>query len=134
MFHTCVILQAKKLRFRVSHVIACIRFTIWSHQSTPVNTTTNATMWCTHMSTIKRGSKVQYWQLIDIPRPISSYCFYKDICPSPNLYPDLLQLPILHLYEEGLAHTCPISILQKERLMFTVVALALYVSCSKPIP
>ena len=26
--------------------------------------------------------KVQYWQLIDIPRPISSYCFYKDICPS----------------------------------------------------
>ena len=24
-------------------------------------------------------SKVQYWQLIDIPRPISSYCFYKDI-------------------------------------------------------
>jgi len=31
-------------------------------------------------------SKVRYWQLIDIPRPISSYCFYKDICPSPNLY------------------------------------------------
>jgi len=44
------------------------------------------------------SSKVQYWQLIDIPRPISSYCFYKDICPSPNLYPNLLQLPILHLY------------------------------------
>ena len=43
-------------------------------------------------------SKVQYWQLIDIPRPISSYCFYKDICPSPKLYPNLLQLPILHLY------------------------------------
>ena len=43
-------------------------------------------------------SKVQYQQLIDIPRPISSYCFYKDICPSPNLYPNLLQLPILHLY------------------------------------
>ena len=42
--------------------------------------------------------KVQYWQLIDIPRPISSYCFNKDICPSPNLYPNLLQLPILHLY------------------------------------
>ena len=42
--------------------------------------------------------KVQYWQLIGIPRPISSYCFYKDICPSPNLYPNLLQLPILHLY------------------------------------
>jgi len=41
---------------------------------------------------------VQYWQLIGIPRPISSYCFYKDICPSPNLYPNLLQLPILHLY------------------------------------
>jgi len=48
----------------------------------------------------KYGSKVQYWQLIDIPRPISSYCFYKDICPSPNLYPSLLQLPILHLYGE----------------------------------
>ena len=43
-------------------------------------------------------SKVQYWQFIDIPRPISSYCFYKDICPSPNLYPNLLQLQILHLY------------------------------------
>ena len=41
---------------------------------------------------------MQCWQLIDIPRPISSYCFYKDICPSPNLYPNLLQLPILHLY------------------------------------
>ena len=40
--------------------------------------------------------KVQYWQLIGIPRPISSYCFYKDFCPSPNL----LQLPILHLYGE----------------------------------
>jgi len=38
-------------------------------------------------------------QLIGIPRPISSYCFYKDICPSPNLYPNLLQLPILHLYD-----------------------------------
>jgi len=25
--------------------------------------------------------KVQYWQLIGIPRPISSYCFYKDIFP-----------------------------------------------------
>jgi len=37
-------------------------------------------------------SKVQY------ARPISSYCFYKDICPSPNLYHNLLQLPILHLY------------------------------------
>lgn len=24
-------------------------------------------------------SKVQYWQLIDIPRRICSYCFYKDI-------------------------------------------------------
>ena len=43
-------------------------------------------------------SKVQYWQLIGIPRPISSYCFYKDICPSPNLYPNLLQMTILHLY------------------------------------
>ena len=34
-------------------------------------------------------SKVQYWQLIDIPKPIyiSSYRFYKDINPSPNLYP-----------------------------------------------
>ena len=40
-------------------------------------------------------SKVYYWQLIDIPRPISCYCFYKNICPSPNLYPNL---PILHLY------------------------------------
>ena len=28
----------------------------------------------------KRG-KVQYWQLFDIPSPISSYCFYKDTCP-----------------------------------------------------
>jgi len=43
-------------------------------------------------------SKVQYWQLIDIPGLISSYCFYKDICPSPNYTPNLLQLPILHLY------------------------------------
>jgi len=34
-------------------------------------------------------------QLIGNPRPISSYRFYKDICPSPNL----LQLPVLHLYE-----------------------------------
>ena len=42
----------------------------------------------------KNAGKVQYWQLIGIPRPINSYCFYKDICPSPNL----LQLPILHLY------------------------------------
>jgi len=25
-------------------------------------------------------SKVQYWQIIDTP---NSYCFYKDICPSP---------------------------------------------------
>ena len=34
-------------------------------------------------------SKVQYWQLIDIPKSIyiSSYRFYKDINPSPNLYP-----------------------------------------------
>ena len=44
------------------------------------------------------SSKVQYWQLIDIPRLISSYCFYKDIWPSPNLYPNLLQLPILQPY------------------------------------
>ena len=29
-------------------------------------------------------SKVQYCQLIGIPRPISSYCFYNDICPSPT--------------------------------------------------
>ena len=29
-------------------------------------------------------SKVQCWQLIDIPRPISSYRFYEDIWPSPN--------------------------------------------------
>ena len=43
-------------------------------------------------------SKVQHWQLIGIPRPISSYCFYKDICPSPKLYPNLLQMTILHLY------------------------------------
>ena len=28
--------------------------------------------------------KMQYWQIIDILRPIGSYCFYKDICPSPN--------------------------------------------------
>jgi len=41
---------------------------------------------------------VQYRQLIGIPRPISSHCFYKDICPSPNLYPKLLQLTILYLY------------------------------------
>jgi len=40
-------------------------------------------------------SKVQYWQLIDIPRPamafirtsaISSYGFYKDICPPQPLH------------------------------------------------
>jgi len=35
----------------------------------------------THQKTAS-PSKVQYWQLIGIPRPISSYCFYKDICPS----------------------------------------------------
>ena len=46
---------------------------------------------------------VQDWQLIGIPRPISSYCFYKDNCHSPNLYPNLLQLPILHL---GLRKLC----------------------------
>ena len=50
------------------------------------------------------GSKVQYWQLIDIPRLINSYCFYKDICPSSNLYPNLLQLPILHLYGSETGH------------------------------
>jgi len=44
--------------------------------------------------------KMQYWQLIGIPRPISTNCFYKDICPSPNQYPNLLQLPILHLYDQ----------------------------------
>jgi len=44
-------------------------------------------------SSIIFSRKVQYWQLIGIP-PISSYCFYKDIFPPPNL----LQLPILHLY------------------------------------
>ena len=36
-------------------------------------------------------------QLIDIPRPISSYCFYKDIFPSPKPYPNLLHLLILHI-------------------------------------
>ena len=45
--------------------------------------------------------KTQDWQLIGIPRPISSYCFYKDICPSPNRYPNPLQLPILHLYDKS---------------------------------
>jgi len=25
--------------------------------------------------------------VLDIPRPISSYCFYKDVCPSPKSYP-----------------------------------------------
>ena len=34
--------------------------------------------YCTTLSCTQ--SKVQYWQLIDTPRPISSYCFYKDIC------------------------------------------------------
>jgi len=48
-------IASKKIMIQSSYVIACIRFTIWSHQSTPVNTTTNATMWCRHMSTIKRG-------------------------------------------------------------------------------
>ena len=38
---------------------------------------------------------MQYWQLIDIFRLISSYCFYKNIRP---LYSNLLQLPILHPY------------------------------------
>jgi len=57
---------------------------------------------CANVSSfIVNLKKVQYWQLIGIPRPISSYCFYMDICPSPNLspnlYPNLLQLPILHL-------------------------------------
>ena len=42
---------------------------------------------------------MQYWQLIAIPRPISSYYFYKDIGPAHNLYLSLLQLPILHLCE-----------------------------------
>ena len=41
------------------------------------------------MIVIVEESKVQYWQLLDIPRPITSYCFYKDIRPSPNLYPNL---------------------------------------------
>ena len=31
---------------------------------------------------------------------ISSYCFDKDIRSSPNPYPNLLQLPILHPWEE----------------------------------
>ena len=53
------------------------------------------------------SSKVQYWQLIDIPRLISSYCLYNDICPSLNLYPNLLQLPILHLYHRVSLYTGP---------------------------
>ena len=46
----------------------------------------------------EKERKVWYWQSIGIPRPLSSNCFCKDICPSPNLYPNLLQLPIQHLY------------------------------------
>ena len=53
-----------------------------------------------------------YWQLIGIPRPISSSCFYKDICPSPNQYPNLLQLPILHLLLISFCfkHVCSVSV------------------------
>ena len=42
-------------------------------------------------------SKAQYWQLIDIPRVISSYCIDKDICPFLNLHPNI-----------GVANTAPI--------------------------
>jgi len=34
---------------------------------------TNACSLCENLT--RNWSKVQYWQLIDIPRPISSYCF-----------------------------------------------------------
>ena len=50
---------------------------------------------CSTVYAEKLSSKVQYWQ-VDIPGPIRSYCFYEDIFPSPNL----LQLPVLHLYQE----------------------------------
>ena len=57
---------------------------------------------CDFSSNLRALRQVQYWQLIDIPRLITGYCFHKEVCSTPNPHPSLLALfPGFHRLQYG---------------------------------